>query len=53
MLSERQCRGVVRYRPGQNEVVVSVDQDADHEFSSLQAWIGNGVTNCEMVDDLS
>ena len=50
---QRQCGGFVWCRPGQNEMVVSVDQDADHEFSSLQARIRNGVTNCEMVDDLS
>src|ERR1700730_18428488 len=32
---QRQCGGFVGCRPGQNEVVVSVDQDADHSFSSL------------------
>ena len=53
MLSERQCRGVVRYRPGQNEVVVAMSQDADHSFSSLQARIGNRIANCKMIDDLS
>src|ERR1700722_5529815 len=48
-----QCGCFVRCRAGQDEVVVSVDQDADHSFSSLQARIGNGVTNREMVHDLS
>lgn len=53
MPHKRQGGCIVRLRSGQNKVVVSVYQDADHIFSSLQAWIGDRVTDCEMVDDLS
>ncbi len=49
---QRQSGRIVRQWPGKNEVVVSVNQEADHLISSLQARIGNRVPDGEMIDDL-